>query len=192
MPAAPSTAVSTTLDAKAWVDAAFDALARGGIDAVRVERLAKDLGVTRGSFYWHFKDRAALYKAMLNEWRSTASVRIFRRLETEKKPVKSRLSHLLALPFASPKSERAASIELAIRLWARADKSVAAAVAQVDRRRLAYFAQLFEEHGASKEDARGRAFLFYAYLMAEAIIIVDKKSGVLEACERALLEVTRA
>lgn len=190
MRAAP--APQANLDVKAWVDAAFDALARGGIDAVRVERLAKDLGVTRGSFYWHFKDRAALHAAMLKEWRGAATMQIYRRLETSPKPVRSRLEHLLALPFASPKSARAASIELAIRLWARADKSVATAVAHVDRRRLAYFAKLFEEHGASKDDARGRAFLFYAYLMAEAIIVVDKKSGVLEACERALLETTRA
>src|ERR1043165_7845340 len=56
------------LDADAWVAAAFDALAQGGVDAVRVEPLAKALGITKGSFYWHFTDRRALLDAMLGSW----------------------------------------------------------------------------------------------------------------------------
>src|ERR1051325_11082310 len=56
------------LDAEAWVAAAFDALAEGGVDAVRVEPLAKALGITKGSFYWHFADRRALLDAMLTAW----------------------------------------------------------------------------------------------------------------------------
>ena len=56
------------LDADAWIAAAFDALAEGGIDAVRVEPLAKSLAITKGSFYWHFADRRALIDAMLAAW----------------------------------------------------------------------------------------------------------------------------
>src|SRR6185503_7754202 len=56
------------LDADAWIAAAFDALAKGGIDAVRVEALAKALDITKGSFYWHFADRRALLDAMLEAW----------------------------------------------------------------------------------------------------------------------------
>ena len=56
------------LDAEAWIGAAFDALADGGIDAVRVEPLAKALDITKGSFYWHFADRRALLDAMLGSW----------------------------------------------------------------------------------------------------------------------------
>src|SRR6478736_3613337 len=56
------------LDAEAWIAAAFDALAAGGIDAVRVEPLAKVLDITKGSFYWHFADRRALLDAMLAAW----------------------------------------------------------------------------------------------------------------------------
>ncbi|MGB9368496.1 MAG: helix-turn-helix domain-containing protein, partial [Xanthobacteraceae bacterium] len=58
----------TRLDAGAWIAAGFDALADGGIDAVRVEPLAKALGITKGSFYWHFADRRALLDAMLESW----------------------------------------------------------------------------------------------------------------------------
>src|SRR6187455_2093287 len=68
---------ATRLDAAAWVVAAFDALADGGIDAVRVEPLAKALGITKGSFYWHFADRRALLDAMLTAWADgrTAAIR---------------------------------------------------------------------------------------------------------------------
>src|SRR6478609_2382988 len=58
----------TRLDAEAWIAAAFDALAAGGIDAVRVEPLAKALDITKGSFYWHFADRRALLDALLDSW----------------------------------------------------------------------------------------------------------------------------
>ena len=64
------------------MDAAFDALANGGIDAVRVDPLAKKLGVTRGSFYWHFKDRAALHTAMLKDWRKRATYQLGSRIES--------------------------------------------------------------------------------------------------------------
>ncbi len=162
-----------TLDAAAWIEAAFDALAGGGIDAVRIEPLAKTLGVTRGSFYWHFKDRGALHEAMLKDWRERATYQIVNRIERTREPPGARLERLLALPFSSPRSVRGAAIELAIRLWARRDKSAAKAVRHIDRVRFEYFTGLLEEHGVAPEAARSRAYLFYAALMAEATITLD-------------------
>src|SRR5262245_27600169 len=111
---APAPAQPSSLDEQAWLDAAFDALAAGGIDAVRIERLAKSLGVTRGSFYWHFKVREALHKAMLKERRERASYIIFNRLERSSESASSRLERLLGLPFSGPRSARGAAIELAV------------------------------------------------------------------------------
>jgi AcrR family transcriptional regulator len=161
------------LDAATWIETAMDVLAEGGIDAVRVDPLAKRLGVTRGSFYWHFKDRDALYTAMLKQWRERATYQIVNRLERSHEPAGTRLQRLLALPFSSPRSARGASIELAIRLWARRDKTAAKAVRHIDRVRLDYFAGLLEEHGVAHEQARSRAYLFYAALMAEAVVTID-------------------
>lgn len=87
---------STPLDAEAWIDAGFEALAEGGIDAVRIDPLAKSLGVTRGSFYWHFTDRAALHQAMLKEWRKRASYRIGSRIESRTSDARERLKQTLA------------------------------------------------------------------------------------------------
>ncbi len=166
-------APAANLDAEAWVEAAFDALAEGGIDAVRVEPLAKRLGVTRGSFYWHFKDRDALHQAMLKSWRERATYQLLNRIERASEPAEQRLRRLLALPYSSPRSARGAAIELAIRLWSRRDRNAAKAVRHIDRVRLEYFAKLLQEHGRAPEEAQRRAFLFYAALMAEAFIDTD-------------------
>jgi AcrR family transcriptional regulator len=188
MDARPAQAApSTTLDAAAWVEAAFDLLAEGGIDAVRVDPLAKRLGVTRGSFYWHFKDRDALHQAMLQEWRERATYQIVNRLERNGEPAGERLSRLLALPHSSPRASRGGAIELAIRLWSRRDKQAAKAVRHIDRVRLDYFAKLLREHGVAEDDARRRAFLFYAALMAEAFIVTDRRTDVRVDLERMLL-----
>lgn len=168
---------ATSLDVAAWVEAAFDAMAEGGIDAVRVDPLAKRLGVTRGSFYWHFADRDALYLAMLKHWREGASYLVHARVErgANSKSAAERLETLLSLPYSSPRSARAAAIELAVRLWAKRDKRAAKAVRHIDRVRLDYFQKLLAQHGFDKDEARKRAFLFYATLMAETLIFVDNR-----------------
>ena len=168
---------ATSLDVAAWVEAAFDVMAEGGIDAVRVDPLAKRLGVTRGSFYWHFADRDALHLAMLKHWREGASYLIYARVEraADAKSPAERLETLLSLPYSSPRSARAAAIELAVRLWARRDKRAAKAVRHIDRVRLDYFQKLLTQHGLDKNEARKRAFLFDAALMAEALIFTDNR-----------------
>jgi AcrR family transcriptional regulator len=166
---------SANLGADDWVEAAFDAMAEGGIDAVRIEPLAKQLGVTRGSFYWHFADRDRLYLAMLRKWRERASYMVYARMEREAEPAGVRLERLLALPYSSPRSTRAAAIELSVRLWARRDRRAARVVKLIDRVRIDYFQKLMRQHGLSEEESRKRAFLFYAALMAEALIVVEDR-----------------
>jgi AcrR family transcriptional regulator len=170
----------TPLDAAAWVEAAFDLLAEGGIDAVRVDPLAKRLGVTRGSFYWHFKDRDALHKAMLKQWRKAATYQVGDRIEREAADAGERLRRTLELPYSGPKARRAAAIEMAIRFWARRDDEAAHAVQLIDHQRLLYYAKLFAERGHAPDDARRRAYLFYAALMSEAIILTDASTDVRE------------
>ncbi len=172
------TAASPSLDTAAWIDAAFEMLAEGGIDAVRVDPLAKRLGVTRGSFYWHFKDREALHQAMLKEWRKRASYQIGSRIESRTSAPDERLKQTLALPNSTPRSKRAAAIELAIRLWAQRDANAAKAVQHIDRVRLKYYAQLFGEMGLAQPEARKRAFMFYATLLARAYVITDADTDV--------------
>lgn len=176
------------LDRAAWIDAAFDMLAEGGIDAVRVDPLAKALGVTRGSFYWHFRDRADLHHALLAEWRRRASYQVFAKIEGMREPPGQRLERILNLPASGPRATRAANIELGIRLWARRDKDAAKALRHIDRTRIRYFMTLLLQHGVARADARARATVFYTYLLAEAWVQSDNKDAIREACARFLVQ----
>ena len=69
MPRAEATAPRAALDREAWIEAAIGTLAEHGVAGVRVESLAKSLGVTKGSFYWHFRDRPDLLAAVLDFWK---------------------------------------------------------------------------------------------------------------------------
>lgn len=179
-PPAPNTSAkpSTALDVSAWVDAAFDLLAEGGIDAVRIDPLAKRLGVTRGSFYWHFKDRAALHSAVLKQWRKWATYQVGNRVEQATADPGERLRRTLALPSKGARAKRAAAIEMAIRQWARRDGEAASAVQRIDHHRLSYYAKLFGEIGHNEKEARKRAYLFYAALMSQAIIVTDESTDI--------------
>ena len=159
------------LDENAWVEAALVLLAEGSIHKVGVEPLAKQLGVTKGSFYWHFKDRAALHDGMLRAWKRRATLAIIERLEHGAVSTVDRLQQMIDLPYHSPKSFAAARVELAIRAWARSDKRAANAVAEVDEQRLTYLTGLFRRIGYDELDASVRAYLVYSYMISESLIV---------------------
>jgi AcrR family transcriptional regulator len=158
----------TRLDAAAWVAAAFDALADGGIDAVRVEPLAKALGITKGSFYWHFADRRALLDAMLDAWMQgrVAAIREQAPLRGAPTAVLRQLADL----YTRNANARGLAIELAIRALARSDDGAAKAVRGVDRERLQQVGDLFAALGWAHGEAQGRAVLFYSYLFGQSLL----------------------
>jgi AcrR family transcriptional regulator len=160
----------STLTPEAWIDAATALLVDQGVDAVRVDALAKALEVTRGSFYWHFKDREALLVAMLNAWRQAATEQVIRRFEGQSADPLALIGELISLPFRGRSAERAARVELAIRAWARGDALARQAVDEVDERRLSYIAQCFSALGFGFAEARARAFILYGYEVAESIL----------------------
>ena len=180
------------LDVDTWIAAALEMLAEHGIDGVRVELLARNLGVTKGSFYWHFKDRDTLHAAMLDSWRRRTTLGLIERLNRDLRP-RERLLTLIRLPISGPKSEQAAAVELAIRLWGRRDPRPAAALTEVDELRTEYLAQLLRECGVAETESRSRAFLAYAYMMACAYrrigpgLTNHQPYATLAICEKILL-----
>ena len=159
-----------TLTPETWIAAATEVLIDRGIDAVRVDVLAKALEVTRGSFYWHFKDREALLVAVLHAWRDGATEQVIERFEGQQADPKALIGELISLPFRGRAAQRAARVELAIRAWARRDALARQAVDEVDARRLSYIAQCFSALGFGIGEARARAFILYAYEVAESIL----------------------
>jgi AcrR family transcriptional regulator len=168
--AATDEPVRSTLTPETWITAATAVLIDQGIDAVRVDVLAKALAVTRGSFYWHFKDREALLTAVLNAWRDAATEQVIHRFEGQQADPSVLIGELISLPFRGRAAERAARVELAIRAWARRDALARQAVDEVDARRLSYISQCFSALGFPIAEARARAFILYAYEVAESLL----------------------
>jgi AcrR family transcriptional regulator len=178
---------STRLDADAWTQSGLQLLADRGIEGVRVELLAKMLGVTKGSFYWHFRDRGALLEAMLDDWRRRSTLVIIERLERDSEPPVSRLTKLFRLPLAGPRSEQGADVELAIRLWGRHDPKARATLEEVDQLRLRYIGGLLQTAGAPQDQVEARAILAYAYMRVAATLIERDRIELMQQCERILV-----
>src|SRR5829696_142998 len=105
-----------------WIEEGLRALAAGGPEAVRIDPLAKNLGVTRGGFYWHFEDRAALLEEMLDAWERRGIDEAIERVEEGGGDAREKLRRLFALAVSS---RDLLKIDLAVRDWARRDEAVA-------------------------------------------------------------------
>ena len=144
------------LSPDAWVDAAYAAFEDGGVAAIRVDPLARKLGITRGSFYWHFKDRNALLRAVVDRWQATSTEQEIETNEAAGGPPAERLLRLLR-SCASDDGR----FEISIRAWATEDDEVGRIVRRIDTRRTDYMAQLMTEAGVAQDIARTRARVGY-------------------------------
>lgn len=168
--AARDEATRETLKPEAWIDAATEVLVDQGIDHVRVDVLATQLKVTRGSFYWHFRDREELLRRVLQAWSERSTENLTKRLESAHPDPREQLRDVLSLPFRGRAAVRGARIELAIRAWARRDEMARHAVDESDASRLAYIAQIFSSLGFPVVEAQQRAFAVYAYVVGESLM----------------------
>lgn len=159
---------SKTKNRESWLAAAFAALAEGGADKVRVEVLAKALKVTKGSFYWHFRDRTDLMNALLDSWKLGRIAAIKEQTRLDGREPAQQLRDLLALYGGS--KPRGMAIELAVRDWARRDPEAESVIAEVDRERLHSVAGLFVALGLPPDQAFARAYLFYAFAFGQGLL----------------------
>lgn len=145
-----------------WLDAAFETVAESGFDSVRVLTLANLLGVTRGSFYWHFSDHAELIAALIERWRMR-EVSTHQRAETAS-PLepKADLERMLEAALAHAGTEvKYLRFELALRGLGRRDPEVAKILIDVDRMRMRLFAAKFLRLTGDEKTAGELAALFY-------------------------------
>ncbi len=159
-----------TLTPENWIEAATTVLVDQGIDHVRVDTLAGQLGVTRGSFYWHFRDREDLLRRVLQAWAERSTAQLTRRLESARDDPREQLRDVISLPFRGRAAAKAARIELAIRAWARRDDMARQAVDEADASRIGYHADVFQALGFAAGEARMRAFVLYSYEVAESLL----------------------
>jgi AcrR family transcriptional regulator len=156
-----------------WIEAGLTVLAESGVEAVRVEPLAKRMQVTKGSFYWHFKDRQDWLMAIVAQWVEIDTNQIIEQVNQINADPQTKLLELFELTIADDElnpSLADGSIENAIRAWAMTDPQMASVLQQVDRRRLEYTKNLFLEIGFSEPEALVRARLAYYSLVGEFTI----------------------
>jgi AcrR family transcriptional regulator len=161
--------IASKLGRQDWVNAALDIFIEKGIEAVKIDVIAKSLQITRGSFYWHFKNLEDLLAAIIQEWQAANTEDVMQKVETAGGEPSHRLLYLLEI--AAQDDDR---LEQAMRIWAIHDARATAAIERIDRQRLEYLESLFLQIGFSKTDAEVRARVVYSvrlgwFMMASPI-----------------------
>ncbi len=153
---------SSRLTRDDWLDAAFQAAITGGFGAVRVLTLADALGVSRGSFYWHFADHAELVQALVDRWYQRELAAQKRMLQGELPDPAARILQILDNAIAHSVEEREFDrFEQALRALASKDKAIAAQLEKVDRKRLQLVYTHYAKLVGDDEKARELSALFY-------------------------------
>ncbi|WP_460363936.1 TetR/AcrR family transcriptional regulator [Actinocorallia lasiicapitis] len=153
-----------------WVEEGLRVLAADGLDAVRVEVLAKRLGVTKGGFYGYFTDRDALLEAMLDTWERESTDEVIDRVEREGGDPKTRIHRAGMLTFSSG---RLLPIDLAIRDWARRDEAVAARLRRVDNRRMALLRETIGTFCSDPDEVEARSLLAFCTAIGAHFLAAD-------------------
>src|SRR6266851_5085717 len=150
-----------------WIQEGLRALAAGGPDAVRIDLLARALGVTRGGFYWHFDDRRGLLEEILDTWERVSVDEVIERVGGDARARLRRLSGIAA------SSDEPLRIDLAVRDWARREQTVAKRLRRVDNRRMDYLRSLFGAFCPDEDDIEARCMLFYSLWIGSHFMAAD-------------------
>jgi len=153
-----------------WIEEGLQALAAGGPDAVRIEALAKTLGVTKGGFYGYFADRDALLEAMLDAWERESIDEVIDRVEREGGDPRTKIQRAGVLTFSS---DRLLPIDLAIRDWARRDQAVAERLRRVDNRRMALLRAMIGTFCPDPDEVEARSLLAFCLAIGEHFLAAD-------------------
>jgi len=164
------------LTADDWIKEGLKALGRSGFTALKADPLAKAMGVSRGSFYWHFADLGAFHAALLKRWREIAAEQIIADVEAASdEPLKALLRRTFGARL---------DLERAVRNWAAFDPAAQAAVRAIDRRRLDYIETLLERRGLNATMAQGRAQILYwtflGFALSGAPVPAPRLQGLLD------------
>lgn len=163
-----------------WVDGAIAFLAENNVDALRVDSLANQLGVTKGSFYWHFDSRETLLDAVLDTWRQRMINDIEAWISNSVGTPVGRLKRLLRIAISGRVDVPGGPLELTLRDWARRDPRVDAIVRRVDGERLEIVRKLYLEAGVNEEEAAAQAMLHMTFVAGGRSMLFSSEPEALE------------
>ncbi len=157
------------LNKKQWLIQGLEALRVYGLRGLGAEPLAKMIGVTKGSFYNHFKDRQELLNSLLDLWEIEVTVEIINHIARVPGGPKKRLLAMMEYVL----KDKFDKYDPAMRAWASHDEIAAEVVRRVDAERLSFITSLFNEAGFSDKQAEMRARVMYYYMIGEFSIMTD-------------------
>lgn len=164
------------LSREAWLKAALEIVCASGIDAVKIAPLASSLGVTTGSFYWHFKNRRELLGAVLDFWESSMTDMAIEAARGFTGDPRTRILRLMEAVMA----DGLARYDLAISHWAQADQEAREVFQRALKKRFEFAAWMFSQAGFDPEQARIRGRMMVVYMMGESSLVADSLSRRLE------------
>jgi AcrR family transcriptional regulator len=164
-------ATEPPLARKDWIEAAIEMLAEDNVEALRVDTLAERLGVTKGSFYWHFKGREDLLLAVLESWRLQMTSQIRTLIADTSGTPWERIERLLRIAISARPEVPGGPFELTLRDWARRDGKVAEIVREVDNARTDFARLLYRDAGLSEADAQDFAELHMAFVIGQRMTL---------------------
>lgn len=172
----------SSLGREDWLNAALESLNERGIDAVKVLPLSHKLGVTRGSFYWHFEDREDLLRQMLEFWERELTDVVIVSAKALDASSREKLRHVIHNVLFYRQSR----YDTAISAWAMFDEQAAHAVKRVLRKRMRFVSRLLEKSGLDKEDAALRARFLIGFMLVDVNALpretVKQKTETVERC----------
>ncbi|MCP3732740.1 TetR/AcrR family transcriptional regulator [Sphingomonas sp. MG17] len=160
-----------TLSTRDWINAAKALLIREGIDAVKVDRIARMCGVTRGGFYWRFRNRAELLDELLNEWVQTNTTPLLDALNSTGTPAE-RFERVASLWLEETQFDP--RFDTAVRGWAVHDARAADVVRRIDQQRVDAFVALFLDAGYDPTIALVRARTTYFLQVGYYALALDE------------------
>ncbi len=162
---------------RTWIEEALRTLAAGGPNAVRIEPLARALGVTKGGFYWHFEDRRALLEELLDAWERISVDEVIERIEDEGGDARAKLRRLYGIATSGEEvlGIDPLKVDLAVRDWGRRDRRVARRLRRVDNRRMDYMRSLFGAFSADEDEVEARCMLAFSLWIGSPFIAADHR-----------------
>jgi len=170
----PQHAPAPRFDREAWLEAALEVLARQGESKLRVETLARKLGVTKGSFYHHFKNREAFLRALIDYWADSTTHSVIAESGAMEGAPQERLLYLMRR-ISRDGLDR---YDCAFRSWAAQDPLVAKGVKKVDFARYRFIHSLFEQMGFEGDELEDRVRIWLVFHSTHhAVSVPDGSAG---------------
>jgi len=175
--------MSKRLTREDWIAYGLESLSKAGYKSLNAASLAQALGVSRGSFYWHFSNIADFELQLMSSWRQLTTESVITQLESDLSPEK-RLTKLVGLALSNE-----LMLDKAMRSWSMEDSRASQIVDEVDKQRILYIESLLDALMTNKRDVALRSKILYWSCIGKSVIEVNAKSAYNKAAIKRLLKI---